>query len=114
MNKELIEEIKNLKDKLTQIEIGSYAAKSDYRSMRIMLDTCFNIINYKLDYLFDRLEDLCMDLSGKENAEKSKRLKDEIKHKQDELNCMSNIEFLNRGREERYRYFHSKDYNRKE
>lgn len=114
MNKELIEEIKNLKDKLTTIELGGNKLKGDYSSICAMLNECFNRINHKLDYLFDLLEDLNESLAMKEKDEKSKRLKDEIRHRQDELNYLSNAEIPYRAREERYNLFHSKDHNRKD
>lgn len=113
MNKELIEEIKNLKDKIVKIGIDSSTLRSDYSNIQAMLNTCFNCINHKLDYLFDLLEDLNESLARKEKDEKSKRLKDEINHRKDELNYLNASTNLNRAREERYNFFHSKDYNRK-
>ena len=114
MNKELIEEIKNLKDKLTTIELGGNKLKGDCSSMYAMINYNLDKINHKLDYLFAGLEDLYSDLVRKENAEKSKRLKDEIRHKQGELNYLSNSENLYKVREEHYNLFHSKDRYRKD
>lgn len=114
MNKVLIEEISNLKDKIVKIGIDSSTLRSDYSNIQAMLNTCFNCINHKLDCLFDLLEVLNENLARKEKDEKSKRLKDEIRHRQDELNYLSNAEIPYRAREERYNFFHSKDYNRKE
>lgn len=114
MNKELEKEISNLKDKIVKIGIDSSTLRSDYSSICAMLNECFNRINHKLDYLFDLLEDLNESLAMKEKDEKSKRLKDEIRHRQDELNYLSNAEIPYRAREERYNLFHLKDHNRKE
>lgn len=114
MNKELEKEISNLKDKIVKIGIDSSTLRSDYSNIQAMLNTCFNCINHKLDYLFDRLEYINESLVNKENEEKIKRLKNEINHMQDEINYLSNSTNLKIEREERYNHFHSRDYNRKE